>query len=63
MKCDKAAVLDHGRLIELGHPYQLVQNSKGLLRARLEQTSYANMFNLIRLAESNFYQHEKQQQS
>lgn len=60
MKCDKAALLDHGRLIEFGHPYQLVQDSKGKLRALLEQTSHANMFDLIRSAELNFYQQRKQ---
>lgn len=54
MNCDKVLILDHGRIIEFGQPYQLIQNSKGHLRKLIEQTDSANMFELIRMAESNF---------
>lgn len=59
MKCEKAIILDHGRVIEFGHPYQLIQNSKGHLRKLLELTEPAIMFNLIRIAESNFCKQRK----
>lgn len=49
---DKVLVLDHGEIKEFGHPFQLLQDKKGLFRAICETNG--NVDDLEKLAEESW---------
>lgn len=59
MNCDKAIVIQHGRIVEIGHPFELIQHSRGQLRHLLDQSGYENSLNMIRTAEKNYFHQKK----
>jgi ATP-binding cassette, subfamily C (CFTR/MRP), member 4 len=59
MNCDKAIVMKQGRIIEIGHPFELIQHSRGQLRLLLDQSGYTSSLNMIRVAEKKYF-HGKQ---
>lgn len=59
MDCDKIIVLECGRIVEFGHPYELIQTSRGHFRSFLDESGYANAMNLIKIAERNYFHNKK----
>lgn len=55
MDCDKIIVLEDGRIVEIGHPYDLIQISRGFFRAFVDKTGYINAMNLIKTAEKCYF--------
>lgn len=55
MDCDKIIVLEDGRIVEIGHPFELIQISRGFFRALVDKTGYANAMNLIKICEKSYY--------
>lgn len=54
MDCDNILVLDDGRIVESGHPYELIQISRGYFRSLIDQRGYENSMQLIKICERNF---------
>lgn len=59
MDCDKIIVLECGRIVELGHPYELIQTSRGYFRSFLDERSFANAMTLIKISEKNYFENRK----
>jgi ATP-binding cassette subfamily C (CFTR/MRP) protein 4 len=55
MDSDKVLVLDEGRIIEFGHPYELIQNSRGAFRQMLDKTGLSTSIELIKIAEKSYF--------
>jgi ATP-binding cassette subfamily C (CFTR/MRP) protein 4 len=55
MDCDNILVLDNGRIVEIGHPYELIQVSRGHFRSLIDKTGYACAMNLIKIAERSYF--------
>jgi hypothetical protein len=59
MDCDKVLVLECGRFVEIGHPYELIQSSRGYFRSFLDESGLVSAMNLIKIAVSNYFQNRK----
>jgi ATP-binding cassette, subfamily C (CFTR/MRP), member 4 len=55
MDCDKIIVLECGHIVEFGHPYELIQTSRGYFRSFLDESGYVKAMNLIKIAEKNYF--------
>ncbi|XP_070505627.1 probable multidrug resistance-associated protein lethal(2)03659 isoform X2 [Chironomus tepperi] len=55
MDCDNIIVLEEGRIVEIGHPYELIQISRGFFRALVDKTGYINAMNLIKTSEKCYF--------
>lgn len=55
MECDNVIVLDEGRIVEMGHSYELIQCSRGYFRSFVDKNGYACAMNLIKLAEKSYF--------
>lgn len=58
MDSDRVLVMDAGQMVELGHPYELLQRPNGFLRQLAEQTG-VTMTNLLMNAAEESYQQKK----
>lgn len=54
MDSDKVLVMDAGRVVELDHPYLLLQNQRGVFTSLVEQTGRAMAGNLLEIAAKVF---------
>lgn len=61
MDSDRVLVMDAGRLVELGHPHELLAQRDGVFRGLVEQTGKATTKYLEQLAEENFARRQTQQ--
>jgi ABC-type multidrug transport system fused ATPase/permease subunit len=59
MNCDKVIVIERGRIIEIGNPFELIQHSRGQLRLLLDQSDFTSTLNMIRIAEKNYFHLKK----
>lgn len=59
MNCDKVIVIEKGRISEIGHPFELIQHSRGQLRLLLDQSDFTSTLNMIRIAEKNYFHQKK----
>lgn len=59
MDCDKIIVLECGRIVEFGHPYELIQTSRGSFRSFLDESGYVSAMNLIKISEKNYFLNRK----
>lgn len=53
MDSDKVLVMDAGRVVEFGHPYELIQKS-GTFKSLIDQTGHATSFKLIEIAKQRY---------
>ncbi|XP_062563883.1 ATP-binding cassette sub-family C member 4-like [Armigeres subalbatus] len=54
MDSDRVLVMDAGRVVEFGHPHDLLHGPSGYLRRLVDQTGVANAALLIRIADENY---------
>lgn len=54
MDSDKVLVMDAGRAVEFDHPYNLLQNPKGVFYGLVNQTGAGMADNLMSIAEENY---------
>ncbi|XP_053661392.1 ATP-binding cassette sub-family C member 4 [Anopheles marshallii] len=54
MDSDRVLVMDTGRVVEFGHPHELLHGPIGYLRRLVDQTGVATAAMLMRTAEDNF---------
>ncbi|XP_053674245.1 uncharacterized protein LOC128724542 [Anopheles nili] len=54
MDSDRVLVMDAGRVVEFGHPHELLHGPIGYLRGLVDQTGVATAAMLMRTAEENF---------
>lgn len=54
MECDNVIVLDEGRIVEMGHSYELIQCSRGYFRSLVDKNGYACAMSLIKIAEKSY---------
>uniref|UniRef100_A0AAG5CR64 Uncharacterized protein n=1 Tax=Anopheles atroparvus TaxID=41427 RepID=A0AAG5CR64_ANOAO len=54
MDSDRVLVMDAGRVVEFGHPHELLHGPIGQLRRLVDQTGVATAAMLMRIAEENF---------
>ncbi|XP_013107786.2 probable multidrug resistance-associated protein lethal(2)03659 isoform X2 [Stomoxys calcitrans] len=54
MDCDRILVMDAGQLVELGHPFELLQKPGGFLRTLVDHTGLATASALFLAAEENY---------
>uniref|UniRef100_A0A2M4AD22 Putative abc transporter n=1 Tax=Anopheles triannulatus TaxID=58253 RepID=A0A2M4AD22_9DIPT len=54
MDSDRVLVMDAGRVVEFGHPHELLHGPIGYLRRLVDQTGVATAAMLMRIAEENF---------
>uniref|UniRef100_A0A182SDL2 ABC transmembrane type-1 domain-containing protein n=1 Tax=Anopheles maculatus TaxID=74869 RepID=A0A182SDL2_9DIPT len=54
MDSDRVLVMDAGRVVEFGHPHELLHGPIGYLRRLVDQTGVATAAMLMRTAEDNF---------
>jgi ATP-binding cassette, subfamily C (CFTR/MRP), member 4 len=59
MDCDKVLVLECGRIVEIGHPYELIQFSRGYFRSFLDESGLVSAMNLIKIAERSYFSNRK----
>lgn len=59
MESDRVLVMDAGQMVELGHPYELLQRPHGFLRQLAEHTGVAMTNLLLNAAEKSYHQKEK----
>ena len=59
MDCDRIIVLECGRIVEIGHPYELIQTFRGYFRSFLDESGFVNAMNLIKIAEKNYFRNRK----
>ena len=55
MDCDKIMVMEAGRIIEFGHPYELIQSTRGFFRKLVDKTGLATSMKLIKMAEKSYF--------
>lgn len=55
MECNKVIVLNGGRIVEMGHSYELIQCSRGYFRSLVDKNGYACAMNLIKIAERSYF--------
>lgn len=55
MEFNQIIVLEEGRIVEMGHPYELIQTSRGYFRSLVDKNGYACAMNLIKIAEKSFF--------
>lgn len=53
MDSDKVLVMDEGRVVEFGHPYELIQKS-GAFKSLIDQTGSGMSMTLIEIAKENY---------
>ena len=53
MDSDRVLVMDAGRVVEFGHPHELLHGPSGYLRRLVDQTGVATAAMLMRIAEEN----------
>lgn len=58
MEFNQIIVLEEGRIVEMGHPYELIQTSRGYFRSLVDKNGYACAMNLIKIAEKSFFLRE-----
>lgn len=61
MDCDNIIVLNDGRIVEFGHPYELIQMSRGYFRSMVDKNGYASAMNLIKIAEKSYFSNQGKQ--
>ncbi|XP_075154249.1 red dog mine [Haematobia irritans] len=54
MDCDRILVMDAGQVVELGHPFELLQKPGGFLRGMIDHTGLATASALFQAAEENY---------
>lgn len=59
MDSDNVLVLDEGRSIEFGHPYELIQNSRGNFRRLVDKSGLSTSIELIKIAERSYFTKRK----
>ncbi|XP_055381053.1 probable multidrug resistance-associated protein lethal(2)03659 [Condylostylus longicornis] len=52
---DRVLVMDSGRAVEFGHPYELLQNSDGFLKKLVDQTGVETSNILIQMASGSYH--------
>lgn len=55
MEFDKIIVLNEGRVVEIGHAYELIQTSRGYFRSLVDKNGFACAMNLIKIAERSYF--------
>ena len=55
MEFNQIIVLEEGRIVEMGHPYELIQTSRGYFRSLVDKNGYACAMNLIKIAEKSYF--------
>lgn len=55
MEFDKIIVLEEGRIVEIGHPFELIRSSRGYFRSLVDKNGYACAMNLIKIAEKSYF--------
>lgn len=53
MDSDKVLVMDAGRIVEFGHPYELIQKS-GTFKSLIDQTGHSTSYKLTEIARQRF---------
>lgn len=53
MDSDKVLVMDAGRIVEFGHPYELIQKS-GTFKSLIDQTGHATSYKLVEIARQRY---------
>lgn len=53
MDSDKVLVMDAGRIVEFGHPYELIQKS-GTFKSLIDQTGHSTSYQLIEIARQRY---------
>ncbi|XP_036323349.1 probable multidrug resistance-associated protein lethal(2)03659 [Rhagoletis pomonella] len=59
MDSDRVLVMDAGQMVELGHPYELLQRPNGFLRQLAEHTGFSMSNMLLQAAELSYHQKKK----
>ncbi len=54
MDSDRILVMDAGKMVEFGHPYELIQKEDGQLKMMIEQTGSRNSNLLTKMAKENY---------
>lgn len=54
MDNDRILIMDAGHVVELGHPFELLQNTKGYLHEFVAKTGVGTAQYLKRLAEESY---------
>lgn len=54
MDSDRVLVMDAGKVVEYGHPYDLLKSSGGYLRKLVDQTGNATAMHLMQMAEQSY---------
>ncbi|XP_037030669.1 multidrug resistance-associated protein 4-like [Bradysia coprophila] len=54
MDSDRVLVMDAGKVVEYGHPYDLLKSSGGFLRKLVDQTGNATAMHLMQMAEQSY---------
>lgn len=62
MDSDRVLVMDAGRVVEFGHPHDLLHGPSGYLRRLVDQTGVANAALLIRIADENYRKLKEREQ-
>lgn len=56
MECNKVIALNEGRIVEMGHSYELIQFSRGYFRSLVDKHGYARAMHLIKIAEKSYFE-------
>ncbi|CAD6992277.1 unnamed protein product [Ceratitis capitata] len=59
MDSDRVLVMDAGQMVELGHPFELLQRPNGFLRQLADHTGFAMANMLMQAAQESYKQKEK----
>ncbi|XP_053947387.1 probable multidrug resistance-associated protein lethal(2)03659 [Anastrepha ludens] len=59
MDSDRVLVMDAGQMVELGHPYELLQHPNGFLRQLTDHTGFSMANMLMQAAEASYKQSKK----
>lgn len=62
MEFNQIIVLEEGRIVEMGHPYELIQTSRGYFRSLVDKDGYACAMNLIKIAEKSYFMRERKEE-
>ena len=63
MDSNRVLVVDAGKVVEFAHPYELLSRPGSYLRALVNQTGISTAGQLIRMAEQNYLETKKRQES